>query len=282
MKFLAWFFAVIVFFSSFFVAFSYNLHQTFLTPEKTKQALVKVDFYNQIKSVLKKDLFENGDASSQEVANASKAINTSLDQFDFQPKIEALVTDFYQGLTQKGGFSLNINLVDFKNIFISNISSATDKQSVDAFSASIPDNWKVDFANYSVPLAAVALIYSNYELILIIYAALVLLFFVFCLLVNFKYLRLFFWVFMIVGIFTLIQLALWKIVNIAPFLANIESQGRSGVGILVENFADYFKQENIALLFWESIYIIGPSLLGLIVISLIPTKIGSVPLHETK
>ncbi|MCX6810958.1 MAG: hypothetical protein NTY30_04510 [Candidatus Berkelbacteria bacterium] len=282
MKFLVWFFALIVFFSSFFVAFAYNIHQTFLTPEKTKQVLVKVDFYNQIKSVLKKDLFETGNTDSAEVNNATNAIGVSFDQFNFQPKIETLISDFYNGLDHPDKFVLNIDLIDFKNVFLSNISASTDNQSANEISASIPNSWQVDMSQYSASLTGVAFIYHNYNLILIVYGILVLLFFIFCLLINFKYLRLFFWVFIIIGIFILLQLIFWKVVNLSSILAGIESQGRSGVSILVENFVDYFKQENIRLLFWESLYLIGPSLLGVIIVSVIPVKIGNVPLHEVK
>jgi len=280
MKFLAWFFAVIVFFSSFFVMFAYNLHQTFLMPEKTKQVLIKVDFYTQVKSVLKKDLFEDDGTNSSEVDAASKAMNTSLEQFNFQPIVENLVSDFYTGLETKTGFTLNIDLTDFKDIFVSNLVPTVDQQSSSELSVAIPDNWKVDLAGYSGVLAAVGFIYSNYNLILIVYGIMVFLFLLFCLLVNTRYLKLFFWVFMIVGIFTFMQLAVWKTVNLAPFLVNIESQGRSGVDILVENFVDFFRQSGITLLFWEAIYLIGPSLLGLIIVSLIPAKVGSVPLNE--
>lgn len=282
MKFLAWFFAVIVFFSSFFVIFTYNLHQTFLTPEKTKAALIKVDFYSQIKSVLRKDLFENGETDSAQISNASKAINSSLEQFNFQPIVENLISDFYQSIGRGINSSISIDLVEFKNVFISNLTASSDQQSADGISDSIPNSWKLDLAKYSGSLAAVAFTYSNYQLILIVYGVLVLLFFIFCILVNIKYLKLFFWVFMIVGIFTLIQLVLWKVINLTSLLAGIESQGRSGISTLIENFIDYFKQENISLLFWESIYIIGGSVLGFIIVAIIPTKLGNVPLHENK
>lgn len=282
MKFLAWFFAVIVFLSSFFVIFAYNLHQTFLTPEKTKETLVKVDFYNQIKSVLKKDLFENSNSDTKQINIASKAITASLEQFDFQPKIETLISDFYQGLKQKGGFTLTIDLADFKKIFLSNLLGSADQKSVNELSASIPSSWKIDMAAYTVPLAVISVMYDNYLLILIIFAVLTSLFFLFCLLINFKYLKLFFWVFIIVGFFTAVQLVLWKVINISSLLANIKSQGQSGVDTLIENFINYFRQANIGLLFWEAICLIGISLIGLIVVSVIPSKISNVPLHEPK
>lgn len=277
MKFLAWFFAVIVLISSFFVAFSYNLHQTFLTPDKTKQVLVKVDFYNQMKSVIKKDLF-GSDGNAAEISSSSKAITTSFDQYNFQPKIEQLVSDFYDGLNHPNNFILSVDLVDFKNIFISNL--ASDKQSAKEISNSIPNNWQVDMSQYSGSLTVVAFMYHNYNLILIIYGVLVLLFLVFCLLVSAKYLKLFFWIFLIVGIFMLIQFVFWKFINLGPFLANIESQGRSGIGTLVENLVDYFKRQNSDILLWESIYLTGPAILGLIIVALIPSKVANVPLHD--
>lgn len=282
MKFLAWFFAVIVFFSSFFVALTYNFHQIFLTPEKTKQLLVKVDFYNQIKSVLKKDLFDSANTDLAQTNVASKAIGVSFDQFNFQPKIETLITDFYTGLDHPDNFKLNIDLVDFKNIFLSNLAGSTGLQSVNEISDTIPNSWQVDMSQYSIPVSGVAFIYHNYNLILIIYGLLVLLFLVFCLLLSFKYLKLFFWVFMIIGIFLAIQLILWKVINLAPYLANLESQGNSGISVLITNIVEYFRQGIIGLLLWESIFLIVPSLVGLIIVSAVPTKISNVPLHETK
>ncbi len=280
MKFLAFFFAVIVLFSSFFVALNYNLHQMFLTPEKTKEVLIKVNFYSQIKSVLKKDLFETG-VDARQVSDSSKAIAASFDQFDFQPSIEKLISDFYRGLKSRKDFVLKIDLTDFKNVYVSNLLSG-NKKTVEEISASIPSSWQVDMSPYSKYLSTVALMYNNFNLILIVYTIMTLLFLIFCLLVSFKYLKLFFSVFLIVGIFLLVELVLWKVVNFSSLLSDLTSQGRSGLETLVENFINYFRQSNINLLFWEAIYLIVPSIIGLIVVSLIPTKVKNIPLHESK
>jgi len=281
MKFLAWFFAFLVFFYSFFAILSYNLHQTFLTPEKTKQMLITVDFYGQMKSVLKKDLFEAGGANTAEVNAASKAVVSSLEQYDFQPKIEGLITDFYKAL-DSGSSTLTVDLVDFKSVFLKNISASTDAQSAKEINTAIPDRWQIDMSKYSAGLAIVAFSYHNYNLILIIYGVLVFLFLLFCLLVSVKYLKLFFWVLIIVGLLILIQRLLWQLVNPTTMFQSLISQGRSGLGVLVENFVDFFKRENSKLLFWESIYIIAPAVIGLIIVSVIPTKVGSIPLSDTK
>jgi len=280
MKFLAFFFAVIVLFSSFFVALNYNLHQMFLTPEKTKEVLIKVNFYSQIKSVLKKDLFETG-VDARQVSDSSKAIAASFDQFDFQPSIEKLISDFYRGLKSRKDFVLKIDLTDFKNVYVSNLLSG-NKKTVEEISASIPSSWQVDMSPYSKYLSTVALMYNNFNLILIVYTIMTLLFLIFCLLVSFKYLKLFFSIFLIVGIFLLVELVLWKVVNFLSLLSDLTSQGRSGLETLVENFINYFRQSNINLLFWEAIYLIVPSIIGLIVVSLIPTKVKNIPLHESK
>ncbi|PIU24310.1 hypothetical protein COT12_01705 [Candidatus Berkelbacteria bacterium CG08_land_8_20_14_0_20_39_8] len=280
MKFLAFFFAVIVLFSSFFVALNYNLHQMFLTPEKTKEVLIKVNFYSQIKSVLKKDLFETG-VDARQVSDSSKAIAASFDQFDFQPSIEKLISDFYRGLKSRKDFVLKIDLTDFKNVYVSNLLSG-NKKTVEEISVSIPSSWQVDMSPYSKYLSTVALMYNNFNLILIVYTIMTLLFLIFCLLVSFKYLKLFFSVFLIVGIFLLVELVLWKVVNFSSLLSDLTSQGRSGLETLVENFINYFRQSNINLLFWEAIYLIVPSIIGLIVVSLIPTKVKNIPLHESK
>ena len=280
MKFLAFFFAVIVLFSSFFIALNYNLHQMFLTPEKTKEVLIKVNFYSQIKSVLKKDLFETG-VDARQVSDSSKAIAASFDQFDFQPSIEKLISDFYRGLKSRKDFVLKIDLTDFKNVYVSNLLSG-NKKTVEEISASIPSSWQVDMSPYSKYLSTVALMYNNFNLILIVYTIMTLLFLIFCLLVSFKYLKLFFSVFLIVGIFLLVELVLWKVVNFSSLLSDLTSQGRSGLETLVENFINYFRQSNINLLFWEAIYLIVPSIIGLIVVSLIPTKVKNIPLHESK
>ena len=213
MKFLAWFFAFLVFFYSFFAIFAYNLHQTFLTPEKTKQMLVSVGFYGQMSSVLKKDLFEAEGANTADVNSASKAISKSLEQYNFQPKIEGLITDFYKGLDQKS-FILTIDLVDFKNIFLTNIGVETNEQSAKEISAAIPDRWQVDMNKYSTELMAVAFVYHNYHSILIIYGILVLLFLLFCLLVSFKYLKLSLSLAIIKDLpFPLYNLSFWHISN---------------------------------------------------------------------
>ena len=280
MKFLAFFFAVIVLFSSFFVALNYNLHQMFLTPEKTKEVLIKVNFYSQIKSVLKKDLFETG-VDARQVSDSSKAIAASFDQFDFQPSIEKLISDFYRGLKSRKDFVLKIDLTDFKNVYVSNLLSG-NKKTVEEISVSIPSSWQVDMSPYSKYLSTVALMYNNFNLILIVYTIMTLLFLIFCLLVSFKYLKLFFSIFLIVGIFLLVELVLWKVVNFSSLLSDLTSQGRSGLETLVENFINYFRQSNINLLFWEAIYLIVPSIIGLIVVSLIPTKVKNIPLHESK
>jgi len=280
MKFLAFFFAVIVLFSSFFVALNYNLHQMFLTPEKTKEVLIKVNFYSQIKSVLKKDLFETG-VDARQVSDSSKAIAASFDQFDFQPSIEKLISDFYRGLKSRKDFVLKIDLTDFKNVYVSNLLSG-NKKTVEEISASIPSSWQVDMSPYSKYLSTVALMYNNFNLILIVYTIMTLLFLIFCLLVSFKYLKLFFSIFLIVGIFLLVELVFWKVVNFSSLLSDLTSQGRSGLETLVENFINYFRQSNINLLFWEAIYLIVPSIIGLIVVSLIPTKVKNIPLHESK
>lgn len=281
MKFLAWFFAFLVFFYGFFAILTFNLHQTFLTPEKTKQMLVTVDFYGQMKSVLKKDLFETGGADTAEINIASKAITASLAEYDFQPKIENLIADFYKAL-DSGSPTLTIDLADFKNVFLKNISASTDPQSAKEINTAIPDRWQIDMSKYSAGLTIVAFSYHNYNLILIIYAVLVFLFLLFCLLVSTKYLKLFFWVFIIVGLLILIQRLLWTLVNPGTLFQGLISQGRSGLGVLVENFVDFFKRQSSKLLFWESVYIIVPSVVGLIIISLIPTRVGSVPLNDTK
>lgn len=281
MKFLAWFFAFLVFFYSFFAILTFNLHQTFLTPEKTKQMLITVDFYGQMKSVLKKDLFEAEGANTADVNVASKAVVTSLEQYDFQPKIEGLITDFYKAL-DTGSPTLTVDLVDFKSVFLKNISAATDPQSAKEINTAIPDRWQIDMSKYSMGLSVVAFTYHNYNLILIIYGVLVFLFLLFCLLVSTKYLKLFFWVFIVVGLLILIQRLLWQLVNPTTMFQSLISQGRSGLGVLVENFVDFFKRENSKLLMWESIYIIAPAVIGLIIVSVIPTKVGSIPLSDTK
>ncbi len=279
MKFLAWLLAIIVFFSSFFVGFAYNLHQTFLTPENTKQALTKVDFYSQIKSVLKKDFF---DAAASSDGSATKIINASIGQFDFQPMIENLISDFYIGLKQKNAFALNIDLTGFKNVFISNLLPTTNKESAEELATAVPDSWQVDLSGYKSSIAVVKFMYVDYIWILIVYGIAVFLFLLFCLLNSVKYLKLFFWTFLIVGLLLLLQMFFWKVVNLSPFLALIESQGNSGLVILLENIVSYFKLQTTQLLLWESIYLIALSIIGLIVVSLIPTKIVNVPLHENK
>ena len=80
----------------------------------------------------------------------------------------------------------------------------------------------------------------------------------------------------------LVELVFWKVVNFSSLLSDLTSQGRSGLETLVENFINYFRQSNINLLFWEAIYLIVPSIIGLIVVSLIPTKVKNIPLHESK
>lgn len=281
MKFLAWFFAVIVFFSSFYVIAAINARQLFLTPEKTHLMLEKTNFVSQAESVIKKDLFEA--ENSELAASASKNISAVFDTINFQSKVDDMVDDFYRSLSNGRNFQLSIDLKDFKSTLIDQVSGSSDTGlDTSEISTAIPDVWNIEAGKFSGPIRGLAFMYNRYTLILIIYAIIVALFFVFCLLISHKYLKLFFWTFIIIGVLIILQKFAWYFVNPDTLFASIISQGRSGMGVLVSSFIRYFKNESERLLLWESIFTVGPAVIGLIIVSLIPEKINNVPLASNK
>ena len=280
MKFLAWLLAFMIFFSSFFIVSMINSRQLFLTPEKTHQLLEKTDFANQVKAVLKKDLFEA--QNSEEAMSASKNISLVFDQINFQAKVDDLVSDFYSSLAVGDKFMLSIDLVDFKSALIDQVGAENSEFDTSEVSNSIPDVWKVDAGKFDWSAKVLSFIYKNYIVILLAYGMLIALFFVICLLVSHKYLKLFFWTLIIIGLLVALQRFAWIFVNPDTLFESIISQGRSGMGVLVSSFVKYFKTESQRLLLWESIFIVTPSVIGLIIVSLIPEKVGTVPLFSHK
>ncbi|MFA5158699.1 MAG: hypothetical protein WC451_05965 [Patescibacteria group bacterium] len=281
MKFLAWFFAVIVFFSSFYVVATINARQLFLTPEKTHFMLDKTNFINQAQSVIKKDLFEA--ENSELAASASKNISAAFDMINFQSKIDDLVNDFYQSLKNGKNFQLSIDLKDFKSALIDQVAGSSDSElDTSEIASTIPDIWNVEAGKFSGIVKGLAFMYNRYTLILITYAVIVAIFFVFCLLISHKYLKLFFWTFITIGLLIILQRFAWYFINPDTLFASIISQGRSGMGVLISSFVRYFKSESERLLLWESIFTVAPAIIGLIVVSVIPEKVNNVPLTLNK
>jgi len=281
MKFLAWFFAIIVFFTSLTVVTVYNFHQTFFTPESTKKALNETGFYSQMKSVLKKSLFEGDNANSAQTVEISKVLGPAFDQFNFQPKIETLVDDFYAGLKSGNGFMITIDLREYKTFFVNQLQSQS-KTEVDLNELTIPDKWNIDLALYSRELKVIGFFYRYYNFIIIGYFVLVALFLFFCLLVSYKYLKLFFTIFLIIGALTFVQYILFAVLDPKTILLAITKQGGSGVDTAVANFINYFRIENRNLLLWESIIPVITSVIGIIIVSVIPSKSSNIPLNNHK
>jgi len=282
MKFFAWFLAVIIFFSVLLMVNVYNFHQTFFNPAATKKALSETDFYPQMKSVLKKSLFESEEGNSPQVAELSRTLGTTFDEYNFQPKVENIIDDFYLGLKDKNGFSLSIDLREYKTIIQQKVADQTDIDSSELTDVPVPDEWKVDVSKYAEFLSVVGFVYRNFAIICIAYLALIVFFALFCILINYKYLRLFFVVSLVTGILILIEYFVFKVASPKYLLSAITDQGNSGVEVATANFLEYFRANNLNFLFWESISTILASIIGLIIISVIPSKTSNIPLVDHK
>jgi hypothetical protein len=91
---------------------------------------------------------------------------------------------------------------------------------------------------------------------------------------------LFFIVTLIIGILVFLEYILFSVINAKSALSSITEQGGSGVEVATLNFLEYFKVHNIKLLFWESVPAIVLSIIGLIIIAVIPGKTSNIPLTD--
>lgn len=280
MKFFAWFFGILfLLVTPAFIMF-FNFHYLFFSPESTKKALVETDFYGQTKSVIKKATFS--DASSAEEQAVTKATIETLSEYNFQPQVEAVIDSFYSGLKSKEkSFEITIDLTDLKSQLLG--AAKADNQQVTSNDIEIPDQWRVDLAKYSGPLAFVKFFYQNYWAIIISYIALTALFLLFCILCGVRYLKLFFALVLIAGVLVLSQVIFWSLFNPNNFFSAITEQGQSGLQIFVASIYQHYKKIVVPLLLWESLLAIIGSIIGLIIIGLIGKNgTGNVPLSGGK
>ena len=247
--------------------------------------LVETDFYNQAKSVIKKTMFESS-SNSPELQAITKITNKTLDEYNFQPKVEKVIDDFYAGLdNNNGNLIFSIDLTDIKQLIMQNALAEVQNQPVDFSELSIPDKWQVDFSKseHASTIKVMAYLYHNFNLIMIIYGVLVSLFLLFCILSGVRYLRLFFAVFLIAGILIFAQRAVWWLINPHTIFTSILEQGKTGLQLVVENLIVYFKQKITIFLTWESGICISISAVGLIISSFIGlSKVGNIPLDDRK
>ena len=284
MKFLAWFCGILVLLITPVMIFFYNFKQVAFSPEATKKIFLEIDFYNQAKSEIKKTMLEVGD-NTEEMKLISKITRETLDEYNFRPKVEKAVDDFYAGLANHdGNFKITIDLIDIKGLMIQN-ALAENKNLPAGFSdLLIPDQWQVDFAK-SNPQAIkiIAFFYNNFTWILVSYGALILLFLFFCILSGVRYMKLFFAIFLISGFLIFLQRAAWWVINPQAIFSTIIDQGNSGLQLLMENLIVYFRQQTTILLIWESAVMVGISLIGLITFAVISqNKVSNIPLNDQK
>jgi len=284
-KFFAWFLGIVLVLITPVVAIFYNFKQVVFSPESSKKMLIETDFYNQAKSVIKKTMFESS-SNSPELQAITKITNKTLDEYNFQPKVEKVIDDFYAGLdNNNGNLIFSIDLTDIKQLIMQNALAEVQNQPVDFSELSIPDKWQVDFSKseHASTIKVMAYLYHNFNLIMIIYGVLVSLFLLFCILSGVRYLRLFFAVFLIAGILIFAQRAIWWLINPHTIFTSILEQGKTGLQLVVENLIVYFKQKITIFLTWESGICISISAVGLIISSFIGlSKVGNIPLDDRK
>jgi len=284
-KFLAWFLGVLLVIITPVMVFFYNFKHVVFSPEATKNMLIQIDFYNQAKSVIKSAMLEAGD-NSAEMQFMTQVTRMTMDNYNFQPKIEAVIDDFYAGLVKNNGdFLITINLADIKQLMMQN-ALALDKDLPSDFSELlIPDQWQVNLSKSSQPwiISTLAFFYNNFAVILIVYGILVLLFLLFSILPGIRYLKLFFAVFLISGVLIFLQRALWWLVNPRAIFSSITDQGNTGLQILMENLTVYLRTKTVILLTWESAVMVMVSIIGLIIFSFLgQNKTKNIPLYDKK
>ncbi len=283
MKFLTWFLGIVLLLITPLLVVFFNFKQIIFSPESTKRILVQTDFYAQAKSVIKKSLFEaNGDSAELQII--SKATNKTLDEYDFQPKVEKVIDDFFLGLSKNdGSLVIVIDLNDIKTRLIQNGGQEIKGSANGADVAQIPDSWKVNLAKYSSSLRIAAFFYRNFVWIMLGYSILAVLFLLFSILLGVRYLKLFFTIILITGIIILLQRILIGFISIPEVFSSVTEQGRTGLQLVIENLAMYFKEETSKFLLWESLPMIGISIIGLIICGLAGQKnIHNIPLDDRK
>jgi len=280
MKFLSWFLAIIIILAGIVIITVCNFKLIIFSPQATKNALNKIDFYSQIKSVIKKDLFESTDNKNSEIIGISRVINKSFEEYNFQPPVEVLIDNFYFQLDEQRDFTITLDLFDFKRVFISNAEEEIGESDIDSLEIPIPDKWQVDLNQYKEIFQVIAFFYHNLNIILVIYGILFILFLLACLKVGIRYLKLFFSTILIIGILLFAQRFLISYFDPQSFLSSVTEQGRTGLQLVVENFISYIREKELQYLFWESIIAIVVSVIGIIIVSVSGKKISNIPLDD--
>jgi len=284
-RFLAWFLAILLVLITPVLAFFCNFKLAAFSPESTKKMFLEIDFYDQAKSVVKTAMLEAGD-DSVEMQLMAKITHKTLDQYDFRPKIEKVIDDFYAGLKNSNtDFKITIGLSDVKQLMMQNALAESKSLPADFSESLIPDQWQVDLlkSDRAWLIKITAFFYNNFALILISYGVLVLLSLLFCILSGVRYLKLFFTAFLISGILIFFQRAIWWLINPQTIFLSITNQGNTGLQLIMRNLLVYFREETVLLLTWESALIIGISLVGIIIFSFLgQSKVGKIPFDDHK
>ncbi|MCX6812774.1 MAG: hypothetical protein NTW79_04155 [Candidatus Berkelbacteria bacterium] len=282
MKFLSWFLGIILLLSSVSIFGFFNFHQLFFSPTSFKTALVKIDFYNQAESVIKKDVFEStGSTSSTQIA-LSKAISQVLDSYNFQPKIEKLIDDFFTSISIGGHNQvLSVDLVPIKNQLAQTFAAQTNSSADISSELTIPDSWQINLSSYSSSLSIASFFYRNSLWIYLGFILLYIMFFFTCFSVGAKYLKVFFSFSLVIGILLFFQFLFLQFVNLGAIFSSITEQGRSGLTLIVGNLLDYIRSAGSHLVLWESLPIILVSIVGSIIVGITTKeKVGKIPLNE--
>lgn len=284
-KFLAWFLAILLVLITPVLIFFSNFKLAAFSPESTKKMFLEVDFYNQAKSVAKTSILEAGDDSA-EMQLMAKITHKTLDQYDFRPKVEKIIDDFYAGLKNSNAdFKIIIGLSDIKQLMMQNALAESKSLPADFSESLIPDQWQVDLlkSDQAWLIKITAFFYNNFTLILISYGVLLLLFLFFCILSGVRYLKLFFSTFLISGFLIFSQRAVWWFINPQTIFLSITDQGNTGLQLIMRNLIVYFREKTIRLLIWESALMIGISLVGIIIFSFLgQNKVGKIPFDDHK
>lgn len=282
MKFLAWFFGIVFILITPIIVVFFNFHLVFFTPETAKKALIAGDFYNQAKSAVMKATFSDG-MSSEEQAIA-KITSETLSNYDFRPKIEAIIDSFYLALgSDNPNFIITIDLTDLKSQLLQNAKSDSKSQSITLSDVQIPDQWKVDLGKYSAGLRIARFFYQNYLLIMIGYIILAMLFLLFCILSGTRYLKLFFAIVLISSILVFSQELFWLLFNPDKLFSAIFQQGKTGLELVIGSLYNHFKKMVYPLLLWESLPAFFGSIIGLIIVGVVTKgQNNNVPLSNSK
>lgn len=282
MKFLAWFLGIIFILVTPIIVIFFNFHYLLFSPESTKKALIAADFYNQARLVIKKATFSQ-DMSAEE-QTVAKVSTETLSQYDFQPKVEQVIDNFYSSLgSEEDNFVITIDLTDLKAQLLQNAKTEGKNQEIALSDISISDQWQVDLGQYSGPLAFIRFFYQNYLAIMIGYVVLMALFLLFCILSGTRYFKLFFAIILISSILIFVQELFWLLFNPDKMFSLIFQQGKTGLEVVIGSIYDYFKKMIFPLLLWESLPAFFGSIIGLIIVAVVTgRKANNVPLSNSK